>query len=182
MNASFGNVRQLGYVVEALDEAIAAWSRKLGLGPWTIIRNVPLQMTYLGKQSQPVIDVALAFRGDVQIELIQQKNEAASPYRGFIEERRFGLHHIAFLVDDANAEIARAQHQGLELVCDIRMPTGGRYVYFKSPAPGETTFIEFLENNEQMKQMFAQGITAAAGWNGEGEPMVIDFAAMAGSS
>jgi methylmalonyl-CoA/ethylmalonyl-CoA epimerase len=179
MNASFGNVRQLGYVVESLDAAIAAWSQKLGLGPWTVIKNVPLQMTYLGAPSQPLIDVALAFRGDVQVELIQQKNDAASPYRGFIEQRRFGLHHIAFVIDDIAAGVANAQRQGLELVCDIRMPTGGRYVYFKSPAPGETTFIEFLENNEQMKQMFAQGITAAAGWNGSGEPMVIDFAAMA---
>lgn len=179
MHASFGNVRQLGYVVRELDAALDTWSSKLGVGPWTIIKNVPLQMTYLGAPSQPVIDVALGFRGDVQIELIQQKNAAASPYRGFIEQERFGLHHIAFIVENADAEVARAQRQGLELVCDIRMPMGGRYVYFRSPVPGETTYIEFLENTEQMKQMFAQGIAAAAGWDGGGQPMVIDFAAMA---
>lgn len=175
-----GSVRQLGHVVADLDAAVAAWSAGLGVGPWTVIRNIPLQGVYLGKPTVPLIDIALSYRGDVQIELIQQKNDADSPYRPCIERGAFGLHHIAFLCERIHDDIAQAQRRGMELVFDIHMPTGGRYVYFKSPVPGEQTFIEFLEATAAMKEMFAQGIPAAAAWDGSGAPTVIDFAAMTG--
>ena len=174
-----GNVRQLGHVVADLDAAITAWTAKLGVGPWTIMRNIPLQSVYLGKPTVPLIDIALSYRGDVQIELIQQKNDAASPYRPYIDRGHFGLHHIAFLCEHIHDDIAQAQRRGLELIFEINMQGGGRYVYFNSPMPGEQTYIEFLEATATMKQMFAQGIPAAAAWGGSGAPMVIDFAAMA---
>lgn len=68
-----GDIRQLGYVVADLDASIAAWSNQLGVGPWTVIRNVTLNCTYRGQPSEPLIDVALSYRGAMQIELIQKK-------------------------------------------------------------------------------------------------------------
>lgn len=179
--AALGSIRQLGYVVEDIDAAVAGWSTRLGVGPWTVIRNVPLASVYLGQPSQPLIDCAFGYRGDLQIELIQQTNDAASPYRPFIEQRRHGLHHTAFLSGQIDADVALLTQSGLKLVCDINMPTGGRYVYFASPVPGEQTFIELLEATPAMLQMFEQGIPAAANWDGASAPTVIDFAALAGS-
>jgi methylmalonyl-CoA/ethylmalonyl-CoA epimerase len=173
-----GTVRQLGHVVADLDASVAAWTTKLGVGPWTIMRNIPLQSVYLGKPTVPVIDIALSYRGDVQIELIQQKNDAASPYRTYIDRGQFGLHHIAFVCERIDDDVAQAQRQRLELVFEINMPGGGRYVYFKSPVPGEQTFVEFLEATGTIKQMFEHGVPAAAAWDGTGAPTVIDFAAM----
>jgi len=63
------------------------------------------------------------------------------------------------------------------VACDIRMPMGGRYVYLQSPALGSDVYVELLEATPMMKDMFAQGIAAAATWDGAGEPVVIDFAA-----
>ena len=175
---SFGPIRQLGYVVEDLSAAVHAWSTQLGVGPWTVFRNVPLHSRFRGAPSTPLVDIALSYRGEVQIELIQQRNDAPSPYRADIEAGRYGAHHTAFLSERIDEDVRRAEASGMELVCDIRMPSG-RYVYLQSPALGRSSYIELLEATPQMLGMFAQGIAAAAGWDGRGEPVVIDFAALA---
>jgi len=175
--AFLGPIRQLGYVVEKLDHAVEAWTARLGVGPWTIIRNIVLQSEYRGAPSQPLIDIALSYRGEMQIELIQQKNGAASPYRPFIDDGRYGLHHTAFLSEPIDEDVSRLRQAGLTLECDIKMPTGGRYVYFQSPVPSEQTYIELLEATPMMKQMFEQGIAASANWDGRAQSTVIDFAA-----
>ena len=177
---AFGDIRQLGYVVEDLERSVEAWSTRLGVGPWTIIRNIPLRCVYRGAPSEPLIDIALGYRGAMQIELIQQKNEAPSPYRPYIERGEYGLHHCAFLSDRIGEDVRRAEAAGLRLLCDINMPAGGRYVYFEAALPGERGYIELLETTPVMLGMFEQGMRAAAEWNGEGAPTVIDFAAMSG--
>ena len=177
--ARLGPIRQLGYVVENLDRAVEAWSTALGVGPWTIIRNIPLHSTYRGTTSLPLIDIALGYRGGMQIELIKQNNYAPSPYHPFIERGQYGLHHTAFVSEQIDEDVRHLQQAGPELVCDINMPTGGRYVYFQSPVPGEQTFIELLEATPAMRQMFEQGIAATAAWDGRSPPVLIDFASMA---
>ena len=175
----FGDIRQLGYVVRDLVPAVDAWSRELRVGPWTIIRNIALRSVYRGEPSEPLIDIALGYRGQMQIELIEQRNDAPSPYRPFIDRDHYGLHHTAFLSERIDADVARAEAAGLHVACDIRMPMGGRYVYFQSDGLGPGLYIELLEATPMLRQMFSDGIVAAAAWDGGGEPVVIDFAAMA---
>ena len=174
--SDFGNIRQLGYVVQDLMGAVETWRSQLRVGPWMIIRNIGLTCVYRGAPSVPLIDIALAYRGDMQIELIQQRNEAPSPYRPYIERGHYGLHHTAFLSEQIDADVRRAESVGMQVACDIRMPMGGRYVYLQSVGLGSQLYIEFLEATPALQQMFAQGIAAAATWDGSGEPVVIDFA------
>lgn len=179
---ALGQVRQLGHVVEDLDRAVQAWSTRLAVGPWLVIRNITLHCLYRGAASEPRIDIALGYRGEMQIELIQQTNGAASPYRAFIDAGQYGLHHIAFLSERIHEDVQRLQQAGMTLACDISMPAGGRYVYFDSPVPGEKTFVELLETTPAMRQMFEQGMAATAGWDGRTPPTVIDFAALGGKT
>ena len=174
--ARLGNIRQLGYVVEDLDVAVEAWQSKLGVGPWTIMRGITLLCEFEGQASQPQIDIALAYRGDMQIELIQQRNQAASPYLRHVQNGLYGLHHTAFLTERIDADTQALQDAGLELVCDIRMPMGGRYVYLRSPVETEHSYIELLEATGMMKQLFASGMQAAASWQGEARPLIIQLA------
>lgn len=179
---AFGDIRQLGYVVADLDDSVHAWSLQLGVGPWTVFRNVPLQATFHGDVSTPVIDVALSYRGPVQIELIQQRNDAPSPYRAMIDNRRPGLHHTAYLCEHIEKDVQRAQAAGFVMACDIRMPGAGRYVYLQSPAMGEEIYVELLEATPQIVAMYATGMSAAAVWDGKGDPTVIDFSAITQST
>lgn len=173
---SFGPVKQIGYLVENVEQSIKAWMKHAGVGPWLIIKNIPLDCQYKGEVSQPLIDIGIAYSGDVQIELIQQKNEEPSPYLKYFEEKRFGQHHTAFLSDDINADIERAVSQGLEVVCDIKMFDGSRYVYMQSPLLGDDVFLEFIENTDMMQAMFKSGIEKARSWNGEEDISVMDLA------
>lgn len=174
--AQLGNIRQLGYVVEDLDAAVEAWQDKLGVGPWTIMRGITLLCEFEGQASEPQIDIALAYRGDMQIELIQQRNEAASPYLKHVQNGLYGIHHTAFLSDRIDEDTRALQDAGLELACDIRMPMGGRYVYLRSPIDTEHSYIELLEATVMMKQLFATGMQAAQDWQGDARPMDINIA------
>ena len=160
----FGAIRQLGYLVENIEVAVEAWMTNMQVGPWTIIKNVPLRCTYMGQASEPTIDIALGYRGDMQIELIQQTNDAPSPYRQYFQQKQFGLHHTAYMSSDMDATISQAESMGHKVVCDINMPDGGRYVYTQVEALGENVFIEFLEATPNMLRMFEYGVPAAANW------------------
>lgn len=162
--ANFGAIRQLGYLVENIEGAVDAWMANMEVGPWIIIKNVPLRCTYMGQNSGPVIDIALGYRGDMQIELIQQTNDAPSPYRKYFQQKQFGLHHTAYLSDDMSATISQAQSIGHNVICDINMPDGGRYVYTQVDALGDDVFVEFLEATPNMLRMFEYGVPAAARW------------------
>lgn len=176
MTGGFGPVRQLGYLVPDLDAAVDAWMRTLGVGPWTKLVNIVLPATWRGAPTTVGMEIALAYRGDVQIELIRQRDDAPSPYRSWIRAGRFGLHHVAHLSEAIDADVERAAAAGLEVAFDIRMPAGGRYVYLQSPALGDDVFVELLEATPVMRDMFARGIAAAAAWDGTPEVAVIDLA------
>ncbi len=53
--------------------------------------------------------------GDSKIELLQATNPD-SPIAKFIEKKGEGIHHVAFNVDDIEAEIQRLQDEGFELI------------------------------------------------------------------
>lgn len=173
LSGSFGLVRQLGHVVEDIRSSISEWEKQ-GVGPWLWMRNVQLPCTFRGEASKPVIDVALSYQGDMQIELIQQINKAPSPYLATVESGSYGLHHHAFLCANIHKDVKKATEQGLTMVCDIRM-MGSRYVYLQSKQVGENAYYEFLPASLMMKTMIRRGIAASKRWQGGGEPMVIDM-------
>jgi hypothetical protein len=175
MSTGFGPVRQLGYLVADLDGSIASWMRDLGVGPWTKLVNITMEATYRGEPTTVELDIALAYRGDVQIELIHQRSDTPSPYRRYFREGRLGLHHIAHLSEQIDADVDRALGGGLEVAFDIRMPGGGRYVYLQVPALGDEIFVELLEATPVMTGMFEQGIAAAASWDGTPDVAVFDL-------
>ena len=178
LSNQFGPIRQLGYLVKDIDAAVQAWMQHQGVGPWMIIKNVPLNCTYKGEKTQPMIDIALAYQGDMQIELIQQTNDQPSPYLYYFKQQIYGLHHTAYLCDDVDSAVNTAESYGHEVICDIRMSDGGRYVYTQIEALGENIFVEFLSATDRMKGMFTEGIKAAKAWTGNTDVTVIDMAAM----
>ena len=53
--------------------------------------------------------------GETKIELLEACNDN-SPIAKFIDKRGEGIHHIAFEVEDINAEIKRLQNEGFQLI------------------------------------------------------------------
>ena len=92
MSVLFGEIRQLGYVVPDIEAAMDYWAKTLGVGPWFYAPRVPVEkFHYKGEPSSPITSVALANSGPVQVELIQQRNDAPTMYRDFVKAKGSGL-------------------------------------------------------------------------------------------
>ncbi|MEJ0043875.1 MAG: VOC family protein [Rhizomicrobium sp.] len=93
----FGKVCQNGYVVRDIEAAMRHWTEVLGVGPFYYIERVKMDwFRYRGAPSDAEISIALANTGDLQIELIQPRNDAPSMYRDFLAGGREGLQHMSY--------------------------------------------------------------------------------------
>ncbi|MCW0200041.1 VOC family protein [Sphingopyxis sp.] len=171
-DAIFGAIDQLGFVVADLDRSLSGRMRALGLGPWTVFRGVALDGRFRGQPTHVTIDVALAYQGDMQIELIQPVGDAPSPYRDESGAPLCGMHHMAWIVDDLDAAVASAAARGLSVVFTASNPST-RVAYLE--VEGDTGVLyEFIEG-AGMREMVAAGIAATRGWDGSDPVTVIDL-------
>lgn len=98
-------VRQIALVVPDLEAAIHGYVDALGIGPWTVYTiGAPAMtgMSYRGRPADFRIRHALAYSGEVMLELIQPL-EGESIWQEYLDARGASLHHVAFYVDDFDA-------------------------------------------------------------------------------
>jgi len=97
MSRIFGEIRQIAFVVNDIDAAIAYWTKTLGIGPFYVKREIEfIDYIYRGKTCQsPTVSIALSNSGDLQIELIQQHDDKPSIYQDFLIQGREGLQHVS---------------------------------------------------------------------------------------
>jgi catechol 2,3-dioxygenase-like lactoylglutathione lyase family enzyme len=126
-------------VVKDMDKAVKSFEA-LGAGPIPPFLGGPGMpfsgKTVRGKPSDYDMDLRLA-RGDIgglKLELIQPL-KGNSVYHEFLEEKGEGLHHLAFMVEDIDAEIADMAGKGFKVVQTGAMPNT-RWVYLESREPG----------------------------------------------
>jgi methylmalonyl-CoA/ethylmalonyl-CoA epimerase len=170
--AKYGPIAQIGMVVDDLDRSIQRWIATMGVGPWTVFRNVTLNGLYRGRETVVRMDVGLAYQGDVQIELIHVTNGAHSPYLDAAGKPLAGLHHLAWLTDDLDAVITRAAADGLQVVFSAESP-GTRVAYLEAPGEDGVLF-EHIES-AATRDLIVEGIAAARGWDGTEPVREIDF-------
>jgi methylmalonyl-CoA/ethylmalonyl-CoA epimerase len=167
-----GAPEQLGYVVEDLNAAMEVWRRTCGVGPWLVFRNARMDGRYGDRPTSVTMDVGLAYLGEVQLELIQQTNDAPSPYRTTDGAPRVGAHHVAWLTEDLDAEVDQALRRGLKLAFRAGNATT-EVAYFEDPqAPG--VLIEAIRG-AGMRQMIREGAEAARNWDGTQPVTEIDL-------
>lgn len=170
----FGEIRQMAYLTDDMESAMHTWMQRSGLGPFTWYQNLTLPCNYKGQIHNVLMDVGIAFRGDLQIELIQQKNSVDSPYKEFFDRQQMGLHHLAYITKDMDAALEQAQSLGMEVVSTIDGATG-RFAYFRDPAMPEVLY-EFLEVSERLSEYWRMSIEAAKAWDGKPHIQAIDMA------
>ena len=167
MSRIFGEVRQNGYVVRDIETAMRHWTAVLGVGPFFYFERVPMQdFRYRGQPSALEVSIALANSGPLQIELIQQRNDAPSMYADFLRAGREGLQHVAYWTQGFDAEMARLTAAGFEVgQSGCVGGADGRFVYFLTEAhPG--TVVELSEISGQKGQFFKLIAETAQGWDG----------------
>ena len=167
MSRIFGAVSQNGYVVRDIHAAMDHWVKVMGVGPWYYIDRVKTDyFRHRGKDSNLEMSVALANSGDLQIELIQQRNDAPSMYREFLEAGREGLQHVAFWSTDYQSLYDRALGQGYKVGHEGQIGgEQGRFAYFDTEAhPG--TIIEISDISGGKGRFFERIRQEALSWDG----------------
>ncbi len=159
-----GPIRQIGYVVDDLDRALASWVA-LGVGPWFVIRGMPQRVTYRGEPCEITISLALANSGDLQVELIHQDDDARSIFTEFLESGRHGFHQLAYWTTDFAATMASVRKAGWPVVWSGGQELGTQFAYVEQPG-GPAAVIEIMEVNEATEGMATFLRDAAAGWDG----------------
>jgi hypothetical protein len=106
---------QQAYVVDDFDGSQRAFSEALGCGTFVTLPASDLEYDYRGGRITSALEIGFARSGNVQIELIR-------PVRGtglhaeFLADHGPGAHHLGFLVDDLDADVAAASDLGFARV------------------------------------------------------------------
>lgn len=167
MSRIFGKVRQNGYVVRDIEAAMRHWTQVLGVGPFYYIARVQMDwFRYRGEASDAEVSIALANSGALQIELIQQRNDAPSMYRDFLKSGREGLQHMSYWTTTYHDDFERYLSLGFRIGQEGQIGgPHGRFVYFDTEThPG--TVIEVSDISGSKGAFFERIRQAAAGWDG----------------
>src|SRR4051812_13180482 len=115
MSRYFGPICHIAYMVPNLEAAMAHWITGLGVGPW--FREDHFNKDVFHYKGAPIeirSRVALAYSGDLNIELIEEQTTGPSPNREFIEEFAGGrdhvaggMHHVGILVPDLDRALGQ---------------------------------------------------------------------------
>ena len=126
-------------IVRDMNEAIKFYET-LGIGPFPPTigpEGVPLSgQTVRGKQSDYTMDLRYAKGGvgGLNFELVQPL-EGESIYKEFLEKKGEGVHHLAFVVDDLDKEIAEMAERGFKVI-QTGQTARGKFAYFDTDAVG----------------------------------------------
>jgi len=166
---ALGDIIQMAYLPEDFDATLRYWTETVGVGPFYLMENIQLgEMRYRGEPTDARFSIAIAYWGDIQIELIRPENDAPSIYSGeyAVKDR---LHHICIFVDSiADARRACAE-AGAEILVEGKVGDSGEVIYVDAGGgPGHV--IELLQPMAGSEGLFAMIKDAARDWDGS-EPL-----------
>jgi hypothetical protein len=174
MSRVFGPIRQNGYVVKDIEAAMQHWTSRLGVGPFFYVDRAPIEdFHYMGEPSDCNCSIALANSGALQIELIQQRNDAPTMYKDFLDAGCEGLQHVAYWTETMDEDLARAEALGYRIGQSGTVGENGRFVYYATEAhPG--TVVELSEVSGRKGELFKAIREAATDWDGSNPIIRVD--------
>lgn len=172
MSRLFGPVRQMGHVVRDLDRSLRYWIDTLGVGPFYVVRGLPIEKFWYKGQPSPAphLTLAIAQSGDLQVELIHQSDSSPSAFLDSLRDHGEGLQHVSSWVSQSgyDTEVARLRGAGVAVAHEGWMPDAGpRFAFFAvDGAPGG---FQFEVSDVGDPKFSALGTTireASIGWVG----------------
>jgi methylmalonyl-CoA/ethylmalonyl-CoA epimerase len=166
---ALGPVGQLAYLPRDFDAAVRYWTQTMGVGPFFLMENVALgDCKYKGAATDAVFSIAIAYWGDVQIELVRAENDAPSIYTGEYAVTD-GLHHVCIFVDSIAEARAACAQAGVQILVEGTVGADGAVIYVDAGG-GPGTVIELLQNMTGAAGVFQMIKDAGVKWDGT-EPL-----------
>lgn len=130
-------IDHLGIAVHSLEEARQFYEGALGLS-CEKVEEVPSQK----------VRTAFYELGEVHIELLEPMDEE-SPVAKFLAKNGPGVHHVAYAVDDVQAQLDQASQSGCKLINQEPVPgAGGKQVAFLHPKSSFGVLTELCSHEE----------------------------------
>ncbi|UDY37644.1 VOC family protein [Dermatobacter hominis] len=160
------DVMQACWLVDDLDAAIDTWARQLGVGPFFWFDGVPFDdgVHRDSPAAFPRVTAAMAYAGDIQIELVCQDNDDVGVFRDLFRRGESGLHHLARVCVDYDAERNALIAGGAALAFEGAV--GGSRTCWVDTSPTLGFMMELLEPSEMRSTWFAHMHRAAETWDG----------------
>ena len=157
---------QVCWLVPDLREAIDGWVSSAGVGPFFWFEGVPFtDGRHRGAPADfPNVTAAIAYAGDLQIELVTQDNDEPGVFRDLFESGRFGLHHMAMVTSDYETERDAYLDAGAALA--FEGVTGTSRTCWVDTSPTLGFMVELLERSRARDMGFATMRSAAESWDG----------------
>ena len=113
MEKKFGPMMQMAFVVNDFDEPINFWTKKMNIGPFFKLENLNVkEVYYMDKPTELDFSVAIAYTGNMQIELVNQHCDTPSIYNEYVNNEKGSLHHLCTLTNDIENDISILESQG----------------------------------------------------------------------
>jgi methylmalonyl-CoA/ethylmalonyl-CoA epimerase len=128
-------IHHVAVAVRDLDEAIATYGRLFGA-----------ELEHRDTVSEQGVEAAAVLVGESRIELLAATDED-TPVGRFLARRGPGMHHVAYEVDDIEAQLVTLAEQGVELI--DHQPRRGLYgmrVAFVNPDSVDGVLAELVSN------------------------------------
>jgi methylmalonyl-CoA/ethylmalonyl-CoA epimerase len=159
-----GPIAQLAFVPSDWEATLAYWTQTMGVGPFFLFENIALDnMRYRGQPSHARFTVAIAYWGDLQIELVRAESDGPAHYNG-----EYGvkdqLHHTLIFVDDWDATLRAIEAAGAEVI--VSGTFGGGNVVYVDPGSGPGGLVEIMKPGEGGDDLFAMMKAASVNWDG----------------
>jgi len=142
--SSFAKLHHVGVVVKDIKKAIA-YFESLGIGPFgepgrPATMTLPFKGELHGKPAEWKTTISNARFGDVELELLEP-TEGAQALKESLDKTGEGLHHIGFLTDSLENEIANFKTNGMGIWTTGK--TGGGAFIYSDPSPVGGLAVEF---------------------------------------
>lgn len=167
------NFMQMCWLVPDLQAAIDSWAGNAGVGPFFWFDGVDfVDGSYRGSPTPfPKVQAAIAYAGDVQIELVCQVNDDPGVFRDVFPRDKFGLHHMALYCRDYEAERDAYIEAGAQLAFEGKLD--GIRTCWVDTSPTLGFMVELLEPSAGRDAGFAAMHAAAQSW--DGSDLVVTF-------
>jgi glyoxalase/bleomycin resistance protein/dioxygenase superfamily protein len=161
-----GSLCQLSSIVPDLLAAIANVSACMQVGPWFVLERIPITGgLYRGQPNDVDVSLAIAFSGNLQIELIKDNSKGPSIFNEISSSKGYGVHHYGVLSRAFDSDRQRLNNLGYSEVFYAVNDLPARNVYFdtKGALP---VFLELIEMTDRVELLFANMFRASQQWDG----------------
>ena len=127
-------IEHIGIAVSDLEQSIALYTRLL---------DTPCYKTEVVDSEH--VTTAFFKKGDQKIELLASNNPQGTIAK-FIDKRGEGIHHVAYAVEDINAEIQRLKADGFVFVSEEpKRGADNKWVVFVHPKTAGGVLVELCQ-------------------------------------